>query len=76
MKNRKTRRMLEIEEKYGEDISQVLTELYEKLGTQAAVADELEVDISAVSRWQWRLGLSFGNQPVVKQIVSGDPANA
>lgn len=74
--NRKTRIVLEIEEKYNKDISQVLTELYQELGTQTAVAEELGVDMSAINRWRWRLGLSFEQQPVVRRLAGGDSESA
>ena len=74
--NRKTRMMLEIEEKYGKDITELLTELYQQLGTQTAVAEELGVDVSAINHWRWRLGLSFEKAPVVKQMHNGDGDNA
>ena len=67
--NRKTRMMLEIEQKYNKGIIEILTEMYQELGTQTAVAQRLGVSVSVLNHWAWRLGLSFDRQPVVRELA-------
>ena len=67
--NRKTPKMLEIEQLYQKDITEVLRELYHQLGTQTAVAKELGIDVSAINRWAWRLGIVFDRQPTVREMT-------
>lgn len=73
---RKTEQMQEIENAHeGRDIRLVLKDLYERLGSQAAVADALELEQSTVSIWAARLGMVFTSKPVVEFLYLA-PAQA
>lgn len=52
-----TKAMKEIEIREGRPIKDVLVELFNRYGTQRAVADALGVDQSTLSYWLLRLGL-------------------
>ena len=67
---RKTPQMQEIEQRHdGQDIRLIIKDLYEKTGTQMAVAKELGLEQSVINIWAARLGINFHNQPTVK--ISG-----
>lgn len=52
-----TSKMRQIEQAEGKPIREVLTELYKRYGSQAAVADRLGVSPGTISLWLIRLGM-------------------
>lgn len=63
----KTPQMLDIEARYpNEDIRVIIKNLYERLGTQTAVAKELGLEQSVINIWAARLGIEFTSMPVAK----------
>lgn len=58
----KTIAMQEFEHKLGRDIVEVLQELYDRLGNQRAVAAELGLNESTVSRWMSHLNIRAHRQ--------------
>jgi len=53
----KTREMIDVESSYGCDVREVLVDLYNRLGSQAAVAKELGVTQPTIDNWFERLGI-------------------
>lgn len=53
----KTEAMIEIEEKLGRPIEEILEGLYVKHGTLEGVAEELGLSISTISIWMLRLDI-------------------
>jgi len=64
-----TNRMREIEEKEKRPIQEVLTDLYEEHGTQAAVAKQLNIRQSTLSYWLLKLGLEQKTVLVQREYV-------
>lgn len=53
----KTREMIDVEARYGYDVRKVLVDLYNALGSQAAVAREIGVSQPTIDNWFERLGI-------------------
>lgn len=66
----KTKGMLAAEAKYGRPIDDVITDLLAKLGSQAAVARELGITETTMSRWLERLG--FEPRRVIGPVKAAD----
>lgn len=63
----KTADMRAIEAQHdGRDIRLILKDLYERLGSQRAVADALNLKESTISIWASRLGVNFTSRPLAE----------
>lgn len=52
-------KMLNVQNERGKPIKQILFELWDKHGSQQAIAEELGVSQGTISLWMLRLGLTF-----------------
>jgi hypothetical protein len=52
-------KMLKVQNERGKPIKQILFELWDKHGSQQAIAEELGVSQGTISLWMLRLGLTF-----------------
>lgn len=58
----KTIAMQEFEQLHGQDITDLLQEAYDELGTQRAVAAKFDIDQSTVTRWMKDRGIRVRRQ--------------
>ena len=61
---RKTKAMLEIEERLGRPLEEVIPELYEEHGTEAGVAEALGITRHSLYFWRRMLGIEIENKRV------------
>jgi len=55
----KTALMYGIEAKYGKDIKSVIVDVYERTGTLALASSELGIEVSTLSKWFSRFGITL-----------------
>lgn len=59
----------EIQQQHGKPIQQIISDLYEKLGNQTAVARELGISQSTLSVWLVKLGMEEKTVVIEKEAA-------
>ena len=66
MEYEKTRKMRRVERSIGKPLEQAMPEAYEKCGTVAAAADELNIPLGTFRCWMAELGIKLRRRLVTR----------